>query len=84
MIQAPHVRWGGRWSAKLRQLLAEGTVDGSWTSLTSYKKTTGYQVARSLNLGAALPEPPPGKRFEFGFESDDEQSTLFVRLVDAE
>lgn len=84
-VQAPHVRWGGRWSSKLRQLLADGNLSGGWTELTEYKKTTGYQVARSLNLGAALPEPPAGKQFEFGFEETGEDgSALFVRLVDAE
>lgn len=85
VVQAPHVRWGGRWASKLRQSLADGVLGSGWTELTEYKKTTGYQVARSLNLGAALPEPPEGKQFEFGFsETDDGNgSVLSVRLVDA-
>lgn len=81
-IQVPHVRWGGRWSSELKR--AGATVGEDWTELTGYKKTTGYQVARSLNLGAALPEPPEGKRFEFGArEERDGTSTLLVRVVEA-
>jgi hypothetical protein len=79
-IQVPHVRWGGRWSSELRK----AEVGEDWTELVAYKKTTGYQVARSLNLGAALPEPPEGKRFEFGSrEERDGSSTLLVRVVEA-
>jgi hypothetical protein len=51
--------------------------------LAEYGRTTGYQVARALNLGTALPEAPEGKRFEFGARVESDGSVLLVRCVDA-
>jgi len=79
VIQVPHVRWGGRWSSGLQGL--EECED--WQEIAEYAGTTSYQVARALNLGASLPEPPEGKRFEFGSRPDaGGGSTLLVRCVD--
>jgi hypothetical protein len=84
-VRTPHAKWGGRWLGELRSAVEEGRVkEGKrWVKIAEYAGTTGYQVARSLNLGAALPAPPDGKAFEFGArEYDDGTSTVVVRLVD--
>jgi hypothetical protein len=81
VIQVPHVRWGGRWSTELKKL--SGPVGSEFQELAEYKKTTAYQVARQLNLGAALPKLPDGQRYEFGArEESDGTSTLLVRIVE--
>ncbi len=81
VIAVPKVRWGGRWAKELGTL--EGSEVADWEVLATYNQTTAYQVARALNLGAALPDPPEGKVFEFGSRVEsDGTSTLLVRTVD--
>lgn len=81
-IRVPKLRWGGRWLTALNDL--DEPCD-DWRELTSYAGTSSYQVARSLNLAQALPEPPKGRAFEFGSRSEpDGSSTLLVRCVAVE
>jgi hypothetical protein len=81
-VRSPHIRWGGKWKSALERL--EPTEE--WQELTEYAKTSAYQVARALNLGAELPEPPEGMMWEFGSieATDKTKSTLFARLRPAE
>jgi hypothetical protein len=80
-VRVPRARWGGRWFKRLAKL----GCSEEWTELADYASTSSYQVARSLNIGAALPEPPAGKRFEFGSRLEtDGGSTLLVRCVDVD
>lgn len=79
-IRTPHIRWGGKWKAALERL----EVSREWQEVTEYSKTSAYQVARSLNLGAELPTVDDGSVLEFGSRANtDGTSTLLVRLRDA-
>lgn len=74
-VIVPRARWGGRWLRALTDL-EKVPDDGKWHSLTEYGKTTGYQVARELNLARSLPGD-----FEFGVIQGENESVLVARHV---
>lgn len=76
-VRVPRARWGGRWRREL-DLLGEVPDDGEWHELAEYGKTTGYQVARELNLAASLPLEG---ELEFGTVDGPDGSQLVVRRV---
>lgn len=85
-VQVPQTRWGGRWKIAMAEL-GEGSGEGEeredgWVEMCDYGRTVGYQVARALNMGAALPDAGAGKRWEFGVDVGEGRSTLLVRRVD--
>lgn len=64
---------------ELKELSAEDCA--AWTAVADYAASSSYQVARALNLAAAVPAPPAGYRWEFGARAEsDGTSTLLVRM----
>lgn len=51
-MRFPKLRWGG-WYLRL---LAAVPNDNEWYEVAEYAPTTGYQIAKALNLAAVVPE----------------------------
>lgn len=70
-IHVPHMRWGGRWKPDLSSL----PRDGEWHFLAKYSRTSGYQIARTLQIGRVICALP----WEFGAKTFDSYSEVWVR-----
>jgi hypothetical protein len=70
-IHVPQMRWGGRWHADLDSI----PQDGQWHFLARYSRTSGYQIARSLQTGRKICSLP----WEFGAKTLDTHSEVWVR-----
>ena len=65
------MRWGGRWSTALSSV----PQDGEWHLLATYSRTSGYQIARALQIGRTICDLP----WEFGSRTGPDSSEVLVR-----
>ncbi len=70
-IHVPRMRWGGRWADTLNNI----PKDGDWHFVARYGRTSGYQIARSLNIARHI----CSLEWEFGARQLDTASELHVR-----